>query len=375
MAQRGARPVSLTPPSFLGVFESSINPALVLFTAQWYRKNEQGLRVGIWASFTTWGGVLGAGVAYALYKADARKGALSMHGWRILFIILGCLTVTIGIVFLFVVPDRPETAWFLKPEERKIATKRTAENMEALNVKEWKWSQVKDAFTDPQVLLMTLVSFLNAIPNGGITNFYAILVLGLGIRPDIGILLSMLNCWVAVVTILALGLGNKFRCRTLFGAAPHLISMIGGILVWQLPYSAKKARLASFYLTLVYAIAATACMSLISSNVTGRTKKTTTAVMFFVMGCVGNLIGPQTFRDKDAPRYTPALITITVCNILTVITMVCLWAYYKAQNAKRDKLAQTNPEEAAADMSPLAIHDMNLRDLTDRQNLHFRYNV
>ena len=47
----------------------------------------------------------------------------------------------------------------------------------------------------------------------------------------------------------------------------------------------------------------------------GYTKKTTVAAMYLIAYCVGNIIGPQTFRPKDAPRYVPAEITILVCYV------------------------------------------------------------
>lgn len=315
---------------------------------------------------------MGAGIAYGLYRGDG-LGTMSMRGWRILFIIFGCLTIFLGFMFYIFVPDTPQQARFLSPEEKEIARRRTAENLEHLGEKKWRWYQVKEALTDPAVLMMTLVALTTSIPNGGITNFYALMVIGIGIEIGTGILLSMLNCWVAVVTIIVMVLGDKLKCRTLTTAAPHVISMIGGILVWRLPLAMKKERLAGFYLTLVYSIASVGCMSLISSNVKGRTKKTTAAAMFFIISCVGNLIGPQTFNYKDGPRYIPALITITVCNILTIITMICLYLYLKRENRRRDRLAAEDASAATPDARALAEHLAAQDDKTDRENLHFRY--
>jgi ACS family allantoate permease-like MFS transporter len=145
-------------------------PALIMFVAQWYRKQEQGVRTGIYMSFTTWGGILGAGVAYALYKAQFIDRSMTLAAWRVLFYILGALTVLIGIIFGLVIPDTPSKAWFLNEQDREIAVRRTAENMEHMDEKRWNWAQVREALKDPQVLLMLLVSFTTAIPNGGITK-------------------------------------------------------------------------------------------------------------------------------------------------------------------------------------------------------------
>lgn len=70
-------------------------------------------------------------------------------------------------------------------------------------------------------------------------------------------------------------------------------------------------------------------------------------------------MGPQTFRDKDAPGYAPALITLIVCNILTIILLVTLYLYYVRQNKIRNQLDAAPPPEG--------------HDLTDKENLAFRY--
>ena len=65
--------------------------------------------------------------------------------------------------------------------------------------------------------------------------------------------------------------------------------------------------------------------------------------------CVGNLIGPQTFRAKDAPTYAPALATIVACNVAVLVIMVVIRVVYARRNAQLDETAQ--PEEDMTDRS------------------------
>lgn len=58
--------------------------------------------------------------------------------------------------------------------------------------------------------------------------------------------------------------------------------------------------------------------------------------------CVGNLIGPQTFRAKDAPNYTPCYVTCIVCVALVGATQVAIYFVYRHENAKRDRLEGTD---------------------------------
>ena len=66
--------------------------------------------------------------------------------------------------------------------------------------------------------------------------------------PDEAILLSMVNCWVAIAVILSLWIGDKVKCRTLVSIVPTVISTVGAALVLTLPMAQKAARLAAFYL-------------------------------------------------------------------------------------------------------------------------------
>ena len=49
-------------------------------------------------------------------------------------------------------------------------------------------------------------------------------------------------------------------------------------------------------------------LTMVSSNVAGYTKKQLTGAILFTGYCVGNIIGPQTFRDSEKPYYHSAYI-------------------------------------------------------------------
>lgn len=82
--------------------------------------------------------------------------------------------------------------------------------------------------------------------------------------------------------------------------------------------------------------------------------------------CAGNLIGPQTFRQQHAPRYAPALAIVVGCNTLIAILMTILHFLYKRENAKRDRAAAETPGD---------LTGREFDDMTDRENLAFRYSL
>jgi MFS transporter, ACS family, allantoate permease len=75
------------------------------------------------------------------------------------------------------------------------------------------------------------------------------------------------------------------------------------------------------------------------------------------------------FRDKDAPKYSPALITIVVCWSLNIVKIILMWGYYYVQNVKRDRAAEKNADEKDRKRAG----DKAFSDLTDWENPDFRY--
>lgn len=82
--------------------------------------------------------------------------------------------------------------------------------------------------------------------------------------------------------------------------------------------------------------------------------------------CIGNLIGPQLFQAKDAPDYVPAKIVLLVFLSLACVLSICLRFVVRRENKRRDRLTEGYTEEEKN-------KDVLLLDLTDRENLNFRY--
>jgi hypothetical protein len=88
-----------------------------------------------------------------------------------LFLILGAITSTYGLILLALLPDSPAKAIFLKPNERAIAVQRTLKNKTGvMDTGVFKWSQALQAIKDPQTWLLVVNSFASNLANGGLTS-------------------------------------------------------------------------------------------------------------------------------------------------------------------------------------------------------------
>jgi hypothetical protein len=78
-------------------------------------------------------------------------------------------------------------------------------------------------------------------------------------------------------------------------------SLIGCILVYATDN--KGPRLFGLFIFVAYAAGLPLTLSMVSSNVSGYTKKATVSAMMFIAYCTGNIIGPFLFFNDEAPRY------------------------------------------------------------------------
>lgn len=103
-------------------------------------------------------------------------------------------------------------------------------------------------------------------------------------------------------------------------------------------------------------------MSVYQANLAGHTKKVTLYAWFYISWAIGNIIGPQTFREDQAPAYTGGTIAMIVSY---VVTMICILVYGMLCHMSNRKRATVIESELAADQDWL--------DLTDKKNEAFRY--
>lgn len=136
-----------------------------------------------------------------------------------------------------------------------------------------------------------------------------------------------------------------------------------------LPTHNRAGLLAGIYL--VNAITAT--LGIIyqwtASNVAGQTKRVASMALIAGSFGVGNIVGPQTFRAKDAPQYIPAKITVLATQAGGALFAAVLFLYYVWANKRKDS-AVTGQEVAELENDS----DPNVwENLTDKENKSFRY--
>lgn len=125
----------------LGGFEALLIPAVTLIVSMWYRTEEQPRRNSIILNVIA--PILNGFIAWVV---GYHKGSFAT--WKIIFLLLGCVTMCWSAVVFFFLPNNPLDAKRLNARERFIIIQRKAADNTGLENKTFKIEQVSEAFLD-----------------------------------------------------------------------------------------------------------------------------------------------------------------------------------------------------------------------------------
>ncbi|KAF2094627.1 MFS general substrate transporter [Rhizodiscina lignyota] len=324
---------------FLGMLEACVSPSLILIVSMWYKQNERATRIGWFYAGNLSTSVVGGAVAYG---ATFYQGAI--QPWKLLYLILGALAITNGILVILFLPDSPNTATFLSKEEKIAALERIRLDQAGTHNSKIKRYQITETFKDIRTWIMFLIIMCIGIPNGGNSAFSNIITKSFGWTSRQSLLLDMPRAAIGGVAVVAYS-GQK------------------GVLQFAQLFQNLSAP--GFPL----------CYAWNASNTGGHTKKVTVnSFTLFTFG-VGSVVGTYIFLPQNAPGYIPGKAAIVV---LTVVMMLCCVAMAYV-NVRWNKQKKAELERLIAD-NGWTEEDVNRErervaflDLTDRENVFFTY--
>lgn len=314
--------------------------------------------------------------------------------WQYLYILTGCINVAYSVFLFFVLPDSPMHARFLTAEQQYHATQRLADNRTGISNRVWRWNQVREALLDVKVWLIFLFNIVINIPNGGLVTFGSIIIHNLGFSSLEASLLTMpfgvlatSGAWV--FSYVASRWHNR---RSVTASIALVLPIIGTAVVYGLPQSNIAGQMVGLYLMYFYwrkllnranfltlsfpsrqqgkltrvPAPYVVGISLLQANTAGQTKKAVSYSLVTIGYAVGALIGPQTFRANQAPRYTGGVIAMLAGYCVCIVILLAYWAIAASQNASKDRRYGRPRELVEGSVEGFV-------DLTDGEQEGFRY--
>ncbi|PNS18579.1 High-affinity nicotinic acid transporter [Sphaceloma murrayae] len=346
---------------FLGLCEAAAQPSISIICGQFWTRAEQPTRFGYYYASVGAGQILGGLISYGFQFVNNP----GLSGWRIMFIMLGCVTVAIGLATYFLVPESPMKASWMSEAEKSALLEHLSSNKTGVVNTKFKASQVWDLLTDPQTYLMNLMLLLLSITSGVGNSYSATLLRNVGFNPKEAAILNAPAGVVSLVGVIAGSLGVRYcQKRWLFIICAAIPAIIGGALMSFV--GSRAGVLAGVCLICTNVAIMPIVFSWAAANSAGHTKRPLSLALLAGSFCVANIIGPQTFQARDAPAYIPAKVTLMAAVACGAVCSVLLAIYYRWENARRDRLYGSNEGREATE-------EEKWSNWTDRENKTFRY--
>ncbi|GAA6002876.1 hypothetical protein JCM10207_001878 [Rhodosporidiobolus poonsookiae] len=321
----------------LGISEGAVFPGLALYLSRFYRRDELGFRLACYIVGAPLAGAFGGLLASGILKIDS-IGWLTQ--WRNIFFVEGIITMGIGAISWFVLPDRPEKCRWLTEEEKILAEARIkSENVGQTDVVDSMHKQaIWDGVFNTTTLVSSLIFLLDNITVQGVGFFLPTIIRTLypG-RSTIYVQLMSVPPYItgSFTTLLVGYLSFKMKKRGLFMllSAPF---MVVGYAMYLATMDPQTRYAAAFMVGLGAFSFGSLCVTWSAANQTsdsGRAAAIGTTVFF---GNCGGLISTWMFLAKDGPRYIPGNATNLTTSTLMFFLAGALWLWQIKENRAKD---------------------------------------
>ncbi|KAF5350428.1 hypothetical protein D9756_008548 [Leucocoprinus leucothites] len=322
---------------FLGIAEGGTLAALVYTLARFYRRKELVIRMGFFYGLSpSLAGAFGGLLASGLLVVDDFG---PIKGWRKIFFIEGIITMGIGILLLFIIPEDPRKTKLFNESERALAIARM--NADAAV----KTDGIKEKTTFKLVLrsfnawtivcamgyLFTNISFQ------GLSLFLPTVINSLDHFTVVQSQLRTVPCYIvgAVYAVL--------NCFMSWYLNSRGISIIG-CMVWQtigyaiaIGTTNPHARYAGCFFTIMGGTSsAPLFLTWGADNAAPDTMRAVATAAIPAIGAIGSIIAVWTYLPFDAPNYHIGN-TLNLVAAIFVIGFTVIGMYYLyLENKKRD---------------------------------------
>lgn len=361
----------------LGASEGAVTAGLMLVISMFYTRVEIGERIGWTFQCNGFAQVVSGFISFGVFHISP---SAKPNQWQWLMIVTAVLTLVCGAIFLLFFPDNPSNARFLTTEEKVKVVRRVRGNQNGIETKKWKKDQFYEALRDPKTWLFFLFATVSNLQNG-VGVQYSIIISSFGFTK---LQTTLLNIPSGVAQIMGITLGCYMlrrmpNTRAYLAILWFMPSVLAAILLMTLPFSNRVGLLSAFYvLGFGGAPSFVFVVSWVTSTVAGHTKRLTTNGIFLIGYALGQILCTQFWLQKYRPRN---LVPWGICLASYVgdfILLLAIRTMLSRENARRDRLQGGSPREedeygwVEVDGQKRKV-EKSLMDLTDRENLSFRY--
>ncbi|KAF8574833.1 MFS general substrate transporter [Ramaria rubella] len=319
---------------FIGIPQSAFYPGAVYLLSRWYTRKQLTFRAAILycglLTSSAFGSLVAAGI---LGNMEGKRGIRAWRWYSSLFL-NGALTVCVGLMAMYILPDHPHNTRWVSSSESRLAQARLAEDAgEADNdgAGESAWSGLKMAMMDIKVPLFMIISCAQDL-GLSFVNFFPTLTSTLGFSPTISLLMAAPPWVFASIVCLVTSWSCDRTGERFFHISGWMgVTMLGYII--SLSTMVTGARYTSMFL-MASSYGTISLLIVWVSNAVPRPPAKRAAAIALVngFGNTGNLIGSFVWKVEWGPEYHQSMIITLCCLVLTISLAFVLRTMLKREN-------------------------------------------
>lgn len=332
----------------LGVFEAGMLPGTAYYLSRWYRRSELTFRLSLYVAMAALAGAFGGLLASAILTLPS-VGTLTT--WRMLFVIEGIITVGISLVALVLLADRPETARWLSPEEKRLAVARIeAERRDTPLLDKMSRRRFIRGARSPVTLCVGVIFLFNAMIVQSMAFFLPTIVRA--IYPEFTTVKQQLYSappYLVGSFVLVVASWTSWRIdrRQVFFLLTTLPVIVGYVMF--LGSTDQRVRYGATFLASIAFTMGSLTNAQVAANVVTDTARSAAIGVNSMFAHVGGLVGSWAFLPWDGPLYPIGNGLNLACSAAIFILSGSLWVWMVRDNRNRDKAAQAGSTGLAVD--------------------------
>ncbi|KAG7730965.1 hypothetical protein KL933_000760 [Ogataea haglerorum] len=325
---------------FLGMCESAFFPGIVYYLSTFYRRAELARRLSIFYGAFNIANAFSGLLSYGVFQIKSSR----LHGWQILFLIEGALTVAFSVVAFLYLPRSVQQVKFLTEEERECAVWRISTDSSSMVGDKLSIKDSLKVFKHPVAIMWMFQEICIGVPLNSYSNWFPQIVQSLGHGTVITNLYTVApNVWGAISLMVLCFASDYTSTRSLFVGIAVASTLIGFVVFGAIDSATHTgvAYFSCFLMTTGVSASSVLTSTWYNNNTPNENRRMVISAIGIPLANASGLIASNIFRAKDAPKYIPALGITAAFGGAALITIVLISIYMVIDNKHRNKAQGT----------------------------------
>ncbi|ESK97356.1 high-affinity nicotinic acid transporter [Moniliophthora roreri MCA 2997] len=322
----------------LGALEAPFFPAMVYIISTWYKRHEVQKRIAAFYLMSITISAFSSIMAYGLSLLNGRSG---MAGWSWIFFVEGIITIGLGLVGFFFLPDFPDRNKFLSKEQTAVILRRVQDDRGDSVPDEINIRKVLHHLSDWTLWVYGIMFCCATLPAYMLAYFIPVILSGMGYNTTDSLLLSAPTYGPAFLSAMIFAwLADKTKHRSSYIIIQAMITLVGTCMTAFSPRNPVRYA-GTFFINAGSAGCIPGILAYGANNVASQSKRAVVSALTVAWGGIGGILATTVFREKDRPKYLPGLWVTLVAQIVMMLLALVTMYHFRRMNrlAREGKLA------------------------------------